>query len=161
MSKHVIFGPQHEPLICTEQEARNLSDSVAAAPQTGWKKLGIGYGPLGGQQFPESASLEMMKGPQGEDLRPLCDSAVTAGSDRNLMELFADDRFSPYSVELASEDGGDVSDPQQALRWRVRYSDGEKLDSIEFGQDELDELSDEAHEKLRALPGGSMFKERD
>jgi hypothetical protein len=52
-------------------------------------------------------------GPQMEPLfkikkRP--DSAVAAGTDRGIQELFADDRYSPFSLELAS-DGGQVADP--------------------------------------------------
>jgi hypothetical protein len=37
-----------------------------ALPQTEYKPLGIGYGPLGGQQFPEACAFELMLGPQGE-----------------------------------------------------------------------------------------------
>ena len=37
-----------------------------AVPQTEYKPLGIGYGPLGGQQFPEACAFELMLGPQGE-----------------------------------------------------------------------------------------------
>ena len=38
----------------------------AAVPQTEYKPLGIGYGPLGMQQFPEACAFELMLGPQGE-----------------------------------------------------------------------------------------------
>jgi len=42
-------------------------DKPKAVPQPDWKRLGIGYGPLGGQQFPEACAMEMMSlGPQGE-----------------------------------------------------------------------------------------------
>src|SRR5208337_1919027 len=47
---------------CREKE------KIKAAPQGDWKRLGIGYGPLGGQQFPEACAMELMMGPQGEVL---------------------------------------------------------------------------------------------
>jgi hypothetical protein len=33
-----------------------------------FKPLGIGYGPISGQQFPEACAYEMILGPQGESL---------------------------------------------------------------------------------------------
>ncbi len=46
-----------------DDDAKRIGESV---PQSEYKPLGIGYGPLGGQQFPEACAFELMLGPQGE-----------------------------------------------------------------------------------------------
>ena len=49
-------------------DARETIDGKPAhpVPDEGYKQLGIGYGPVGGQQFPEACAMELMMGPQGE-----------------------------------------------------------------------------------------------
>jgi hypothetical protein len=153
----ITLGPQGEPIEVREDD---------------WKRLGIGYGNISGQAFPEACAMELAPGPQGEDLTPMgslpckvADSSAAAGTDRNLFELFADDRYSPFSVELCSEDAGQISDPQQTLRYVFRFVDGDFLDeddivSFEFGQDDVDELDDGTYERCRTMPGGSIFQPR-
>jgi hypothetical protein len=46
------------------------------------------------------------------------------------------------------------------MRYRVRFADGGKNDEYEFDADELDELDDEEHERLRSLAGGSIIPAR-
>ncbi len=47
-----------------DDDAKRIGESV---PQSEYKPLGIGYGPLGGQQFPEACAFELSElGPQGE-----------------------------------------------------------------------------------------------
>jgi hypothetical protein len=115
-------------------------------PQTDWKRLGIGYGPIGGQQFPEACALDKtVRGPQGEVLYVdapcrVADSSVASGTDRSLFSIFADRELYPYVVEKC--DGGDAAYPEEKLRYRIRFADGSKNDSLEFTEDELDELDD-------------------
>jgi hypothetical protein len=148
-----ITGPQGEPLIF-ERADRDVKV----------KPLGVGYGPVGGQQFPEACALKIVAhGPQNEIIyedavvdddadeaaRP--DSAVAAGTDRNnLMELFADDRAcSPHSVELCEKG------------YRVHYSDSDgNVDSVELDEDDINALPDDTHERLRAVAGGSCLTAR-
>ena len=108
-------GPQGEliPETLEELRAKTGRDST-------YKPLGAGYAPVGGQAFPEACAFELGElGPQGEPLghlnRP--DSAIASGTDRGIQELFADDRYSPFSLELASEDGGAISDPEMLMRF--------------------------------------------
>ena len=64
-------------------DARSQGKTI---PQEEWKRLGIGYGPVGGQQFPEACSMELMKlGPQGEPIERciacLCGECQTHDSE--------------------------------------------------------------------------------
>jgi len=64
-------------------DARSQGKTI---PQEEWKRLGIGYGPVGGQQFPEACSMELMKlGPQGEPIERciacLCGECLTHDSE--------------------------------------------------------------------------------
>jgi len=52
--------------IMEQYASADVPEKPHPVPQEGYKPLGIGYGPLGGQQFPEACAMEFMMGPQGE-----------------------------------------------------------------------------------------------
>jgi hypothetical protein len=97
-------------------DARSQGKTI---PQEEWKRLGIGYGPVGGQQFPEACSMELMKlGPQGEPIERciacLCGECLTHDSEFR----YSEDQPRDPDGKFASG-GLTASEKESSLRlWR-------------------------------------------
>ena len=64
-----VAGGTDTGLAERDQIIEEFAEMPQAVPQSEWKRLGIGYGPLSGQVFPEACAFELSEiGPQGEPL---------------------------------------------------------------------------------------------
>jgi hypothetical protein len=85
---------------------------------------------------------------------------VASGTDRSLFSIFADRELYPYVIEKCEQEPDATPGATPVMRYRVRFADGSKNDAYEFDADELDDLDDETHEKLRSVCGGSLIAPR-
>ena len=151
--KHLVLGPQGEPIICdSEEDARRLESRYGGA--TDGPMFDTPSSAVAAGTDRENAAMELARGPQGEIINP---------------SHWGDTCPCPLCGqtwgECCSEDGGQVCDPEVSLRRRHVLSTWQKIhdffntgdsDDFDFEDEDLREnimtlFCDARSRKLKAI----------
>ena len=113
-----VAGGTDTGLTEREQIIEEFAEMPQAVPQSEWKRLGIGYGPLSGQVFPEACAFELSEiGPQGEPVYEPREPRFNENHDEN-------GQFTSGVTAVAEQGGhagGGVSSEEELARPGKHY----------------------------------------